>query len=290
MRNIPAPLRQNIAVAEGGGGARVVLMIRVIEEEVQSILADRTRVLDIAAAARALLSFRLVAQQELPDSFKRDEKTATNIVASVLQETLDEDEYRTIAGRNQEAGQARGLAAGRKVAGIVEWPDAERARLAELALIHRHQSGRQRGRPDCDAIAGVINAEFHGGKPKRTRQATAAILIQLYKEGLTLPEDGEVDLHPWSPEEDARFEELMATLVHPAGHQHEGSPDFNLIALALNEEFYPEQTDEGEGVRTGTTCNKHAAIIRKRKKKAASETGQEAAGPDGKTPAESSVA
>lgn len=269
MRNIPLSLHSGLRAPAAPGNGRIVLMIRIIEGQVAEILQNRELVDRIAAAARAMLSFRMVAETELKDSFQEDEKTATNIVASVLQATLQADEYDKIAARNLEAGQIRGLAAGRKAAGIVEWPEAERTRLAELALLHRHQSGRQKGRPDCDVIATIINTEFHGGQPLRTRQATAAILIQLYKGGLTLPGNEAVELHPWTPEEDARFEQLMVELVHPADHQHAGSPDFKLIATALNDEFYPEQTDEGEGVRTGSTCNKHAAIIRKRQKQKA---------------------
>lgn len=267
MRNVPSPISTMTGLSRSAGNQRPVLMIRLIEGKVEEVLQDVRLVERLVAAARAQLSFKLVAKSVLPDCFGQDEKTATNIVASVLKETLKQEEYQQIAARNQEAGVKRGLSAGRKAAGIVEWPEPERARLAELALLHRHQSGRQKGRPDCEAIAIIINAEFHGGVPRRTRQATATILGQLYKEGLTLPADGEVDLHPWTEEEDARFVELMREIVHPAGHQHAGSPDFNLIAIALNDEFYPEQTDEGEGVRTGTICNKHAGLIRRRNRR-----------------------
>ncbi len=245
----------------------MVLMIRIIQGQVQEILQDSNLVDRIVASARNLLSFRLVAQAVLPDSFEKDEKTATNIVASVLQQVLGDPEYTQIASRNQEAGVKRGLAVGRRAAGIVEWPQSERARLAELAATLRHVSGRQKGRPDCEAIAQVLNSEFHAGQALRTRQATANMLVQLYKDGFVPLTGEEVETHPWSAEEDKRFIELLQSLVHPPDHQHAGRPDFALIAVTLNDEFYPEQMHEGEAVRTSTTCNRHAAIIRKRQKK-----------------------
>lgn len=248
--------------------SRRAYIMRIIATRVAEVLQNASLVARLIAAAQRETSFRAVAQLELPDYCEHDENAATNIVAGVLQDQLKPEEYEAISQRNLEKGRERGVVAARKAAGIIEWPDAEYNALLEQASLHLHAAGRQKGKPDCTALAKLLNNTFHAGNDVRTPGAVRRMLGEAYKAGFTLPDNGEtITTIEWSEEENMYFVELMQRVTHPVDHQHAGRPDFNTIATMLNDRFHSEQAEEGQYVRTGSTCNRHAGLIRKRAKR-----------------------
>ncbi len=218
--------------------------------------------LSIIEAAYESDSFAVAAEHIIPESFVIDPRVAECVVAGVLREALTPEDYAALTARNILGGRRKAAKAARDAVGVIEWSDGEISRLQELAQLHRHEQGRQRGRPNCVTIASIINDEFHDGVAVRNADGTSKILSQLYKKGFTINGAESVAATDWSEEEDAALVAMMKTTLHEGEQWYGGHPDYETIALALNEQFH-----KGEEVRTSITCGKHATLLRRRRER-----------------------
>lgn len=238
-------------------------VLGVIKEKVVTIMSDDPSLkFAIIEAAYENHSFAVAAEQVIPESFVIDPRVAESVVAGVLREALTPEDYAKLTARNILGGRRKAAKAARDAVGVIEWSPDETMRLQELAQLHRHEQGRQKGRPNCVTIASIINNEFHGGETVRSAEGASKILSQLYKEGFTIDGAESVATTDWSEEEDTALESMMETMLHEGVKWYSGRPDYEAIAAALNKQFHG-----GEAIRNSRTCGKHATLLRRRHKR-----------------------
>ncbi len=236
--------------------------------------------------------FEDLARHFIPEQHARSHSISIRTISLAAKLLLDDQEYAKVAAANHELGSERGwgksgfdrnegsLRKAMDTNGLTEWMPDEQARLEELAeTMLRPQGVNYAGQPDYDAIAAMLNHEFHDNGNVRNRNAARQEHWKI-RDARARADAGSGNREkrkeiPWNDTEENRaLLELADSLrnaigtvnVRGRGGPRPGTTNWQIVAQQLNQRFHSEALQRGKHVRTPQTCLSTARRLRKKLK------------------------